>query len=304
MVKNQHYVPRFYLKHFLDENGKCLAFHKDSQKVFSTNPQSMANENFFYDHSAFDDALGTDQPVEKYLSQVEELYAPFLKWLLDAIDNREIISLNEDMRAILCDLVMFQIIRTKAHRENMFQGFRQFQDKLVQSGWLSEEMITEMRKDNTADRAKQSHLEQLFFDTEFKESLIKILDSHIWLVFKNITNTPYYTSDHPVVKTPHLRREHRSDNGYRSEGIEIAMPLSSTHLLVLVERTMFKQYEAYENEVLIHSDVQHIIYYNAMQVSQSYRAVYCVTDQFELAKEMVTTHPELQQLDHDRFGVE
>ena len=68
-------------------------------------------------------------------------------------------------------------------------------------------MISEMRKDDTADRAKQSHLEQLFFDTEFKESLIKILDSHIWLVFKNITDTPYYTSDHPVVKTPHVHHE-------------------------------------------------------------------------------------------------
>ena len=41
-----------------------------------------------------------------------------------------------------------------------------------------------------------------------------------------------------------------------------------------------------------------------MQVSQSYRAVYCVKDQFDLAKEMLTTHPELQQLDHDRFGSE
>lgn len=93
----------------------------------------MANENCFYDHPVFDDALATDQPVEKYLSQVEDLYAPFLKWLLEGIDNREITLLNEDMRAILCDLVMFQVIRTKAHREHIFQGFRQFQERLAQT---------------------------------------------------------------------------------------------------------------------------------------------------------------------------
>jgi hypothetical protein len=302
MVKNQHYVPRFYLKNFLNEEEKFWAFHKDNRKLFLTNPKGIANENYFYDQLQFDADLGIEQPVEKYLGEVEALFAPFLDYLLKAIDNREITRLSEDMRAIICDFVMFQIIRTKEHRESMHQGINQFQEKLAESGWLSDELIAAMRADDSAERVKQTHLEQIFLNTDFKVNLTEILNSHIWLVFKNITDTLYYTSDHPVVKTPHLHRPFRNDNGYKSEGIEIAMPLSSTHLLVLYERTMFKDYEGYENEILVHHDPQNVIYFNAMQVSQSYRGIYCAEKQFDLAMEMVGTHPELSNLNYQRFG--
>jgi hypothetical protein len=302
MVKNQHYVPRFYLKHFTNAQGQCWTFYKDQNKAFLSNPQNIASERFFYDLPEFDQTIGIDQPVEKYLAEVESLYSPFLNDLIGWIDRREISRLSEDMRAILCDFMMFQIIRTKEHRESMSQGMAQFQEQLAASGWLSNDMIIQMRENHTEEQVKQSHLEQLFFDTDFKTKLITILNTHIWLLFKNTTQTLYYTSDHPVVKVPHLQRKHRNDNGYKSEGIEIAMPLSSTHLLVLVERKMFKHYEEYENEILVHKDAQNVTYYNAMQVSQSYRGIYCASNQFDHASEMVNTHSELRQLNHDRFG--
>jgi hypothetical protein len=303
MVKNQHYVPRFYLRKFQNEQDKFWVFHKDSGKAFLSNPQSIANENFFYDLPELDEALG-EQAVEKYLAEIDGIHASFFDQLLKGIDKREIVKIDAAMRDVLCDFITIQIIRTKEHREGMSQGIAQFNTKLIESGWLGQEYATLLNATHNDEAIKKKHVEQLFFDTDFKMSLIGILNSHIWLIFKNMTDTPYYTSDHPVVKRPHIVEPHRSNTGYKSKGIEIAVPLSSTHLLVLVERTHFKHYEEYENEVLIHSEPQNVIYYNALQVSGAYRAIICREELFDLAREMVSTHPELSQLDTPRFGVD
>ena len=299
MVKNQHYVPKFYLRKFQNDQAKFWVFNKDSGKAFLSNPQSIANENFFYDLPDHD-----EQVAEKYLAEVDDVHASFFELLLKGIDNKEIVEIDANMREILCGFITIQILRTKEHREGMSQGISQFNAKLLESGWLCQEFAPLINATHSEQAIKKGHVEQLLFDTEFKTSLMSILNSHIWLVFKNITTTPYYTSDHPVVKRPHVIEPHRSNTGYKSKGIEIAVPLSSTHLLVLLERTQFKHYEEYENEVLLHSDPQIVVYYNALQVSGAYRAVICCEEQFDLAREMTITHPELRQLDHPRFGID
>jgi hypothetical protein len=39
-----------------------------------------------------------------------------------------------------------------------------------------------------------------------------------------------------------------------------------------------------------------------MQVSQSFRGIYCSSGEFKLAKDMVKEYPELKNLHHQRFG--
>jgi hypothetical protein len=87
-----------------------------------------------------------------------------------------------------------------------------------------------------------------------------------------------------------------------SPGIEIAMPISSNHLLVLYERTFHKDFEPYDNHILIHYDPQNVTYFNAMQVAQSYKSIFCSERQFALAEEMVNTDPELKQVNRQRLG--
>jgi len=52
----------------------------------------------------------------------------------------------------------------------------------------------------------------------------------------------------------------------------------------------------------VNHDLQNVIYYNSLQVSRLYRAIFCCEKNFELAEEMVNTHPELKQLNHKRVG--
>lgn len=302
MVKNQHYVPRFYLQQFENDKSQCWAFHKDTEKVFSTNVENIASAKYFYDDDKLDEITGVSQFVENYLGELETSFSPFLTKLLAGVDQWNVKRLDKDIRVRLSEFIVFQIIRTKQHRESINQGITQFQEQLATSGWLPEETITKMRQDDTKIRAKNNQIEQIVFDTEFKNSLQYILNGHIWIMFKNLGPTSYYTSDHPVVKRPHINRPHRGDSGYRSKGIEIAMPLSSTHLLVMFERTYFKELEYRENSILVHRDLEDIESYNSMQVSQSFRGIYCSSCEFTLAKTMVKEYPELKNLYHQRFG--
>lgn len=304
MVKNQHYVPRFYLRQFENEKAQCWAFHKDTEKVFPASVENIASENYFYDDDKLDQITGVNQFVENFLGELETSFSPYFKSLLSDIDQWKITKINQEIREKLSEFIVFQILRTKENRESIYQGINQFQEQLAKSGWLPQDMVEAMRADDIKIRAKKNQIEQLVFNTEFKKDLMDILKGHIWIMFKNLGPIPYYTSDHPVVKRPHINRPHRGDSGYRSKGIEIAMPLSASHLLVMFERSFFNELEYRENSILIHRDPEDIESYNSMQVSQSFRGIYCSANEFSLAKQMIAEYPELKNLHHQRFGSE
>jgi hypothetical protein len=48
-VKNQHYVPRFYLKRFTEDGSSIYAFDKKDRKVFRSNIAGVASQRYFYD---------------------------------------------------------------------------------------------------------------------------------------------------------------------------------------------------------------------------------------------------------------
>lgn len=135
-----------------------------------------------------------------------------------------------------------------------------------------------------------------------RDEIDKALMNHIWVVFVNHSPLPFYTSDHPVAHTPHAQHPHLSMNGYNSEGIEIAFPVSPKVLIALSERKFFKDLEAIENSILEITDEQNVIYYNAMQVSNSFRQVFSSTNAFGLVEEMITTHEYLRDPARKRVG--
>lgn len=48
MVKQEHYVPRFYLRRFSNQN-KISVYEIEKKKFFKTNINKIACENYFYD---------------------------------------------------------------------------------------------------------------------------------------------------------------------------------------------------------------------------------------------------------------
>ena len=48
MVKNEHYIPKFYLERF-SKNGKIFVYDLINDKIFPTNIRKVGSKNYFYD---------------------------------------------------------------------------------------------------------------------------------------------------------------------------------------------------------------------------------------------------------------
>jgi hypothetical protein len=76
--KQHHYVPRFYLERFVDNEGHVWVFDKVTEKVFATTPSKLARESGFYDAPA----LGThvDQTA------IEHMLAALARIIHEVVD--------------------------------------------------------------------------------------------------------------------------------------------------------------------------------------------------------------------------
>jgi len=289
MVKNQHYVPRFYLRGFVNNKQKLWCFDKVSGKSFLTSILNLANENYFYDVEEND----REQLVEKHLGEVETKFSGYLARLLKSLHEGKFTALDSTMRSEICVYMVYQIIRTREYRQEMTQFFEQMENGLLEKGWMDKQQIEQMGLHSTPQDIKklQARLILGLDRKSIKEELYHVLDSHIWIIFENRTDQDLYCSDNPVVKVPHLHSPHYSTSGYQSEGIEINFPLSPFYCLGLFDRSRFFQYEGSENKLLSLEDEPNIIYFNSLQVKNSFRQVYSYTEDFAIAKLVVNDHP-------------
>jgi hypothetical protein len=150
----------------------------------------------------------------------------------------------------------------------------------------------------TADQMRQ------LIDADEIEKISVDLLKHIWVVGINRTMQPFYTSDNPVVKMPHILAPGRSLTGFRSQGIEIAFPLSPTHILVMYERRHHYQVYGRMDNSVNRLNAFGVERYNQWQVKQSYRQVFCTKKEFEQAEGVCRRFPEVCDPERNRVNVE
>jgi Protein of unknown function (DUF4238) len=75
IVKNQHYVPQFYVREFADSNKQLCVYDKCTDKVFPNAVKNVAHESYFYDIPKDWAEPGTNlQAYEKELSSIESVH--------------------------------------------------------------------------------------------------------------------------------------------------------------------------------------------------------------------------------------
>lgn len=132
MVKNEHYIPQFYLKRF-GNNGKIDAYDIQKQKyILNTNVVNLASQRFFYDiepnklknHNDFlkrafnitNEELTSDiQYVEKILSNIENKMSTYL----EQFEHDYTLINNEDFLSSLFLFIRTLSIRTVGYRETL-----------------------------------------------------------------------------------------------------------------------------------------------------------------------------------------
>ena len=301
LVKNQHYVPRFYLRHFCGSDDRLFAFDKPTGKKWNTTVESVANENYFYDHYELDKSSGKPQLLEHFFHPLEGDISTILNELTASLEDGTFTQLSAEHRAKLSIFLVYQFLRTKEKREELRQFIGEFA-RMIADIHLQQKGLSDSSYDIESDEALFQA--RFLLDRKNVEQLANILHRHIWIIIKNLTTRPFYTSDNPFVKKANIPHPVRSMNGIASPGIEIAFPIHPSYCLLLGERSFFAPLAAHDGFVMETHDEENITHYNSLQVIHSYRQVYCSKDDFVLVEAKIALSPDLATSDRIRVVAE
>lgn len=320
VVKNQHYVPQYYLRNFTNEQSLICSFDKFKQKSFPSNVKNIASETYFYDFLQDSEGGKRVQKMEKFFSELEGKASRFTLHIQKKVEGifnlrnlgkaYSIKVLTSDQKLDLSCLIAIQALRTRDFRNFLIEMFQKSQFianditevYTIESLKKFEEEYSVKLNEPLVEHIKSIGADiglsilnvlktdgipvvqaQFIFD-HYKE-LSETLLNHIWMIGINDTSQPLYTSDHPVVK-----HRHKDFSGYSSEGIEIVYPLDKSILIIILEKNHFQKCISLDRNLypLTFNDIR---YYNGLQVSQSNRMVFCSEDKFDLAREICQKYP-------------
>lgn len=315
-VKNEHYVPQSYLRSFANKKEQIFVYDKVKKVSYINKVSQVASEGKYFDIPLHDglnvpgiEQMNEEQTIEKYFS--EDIEGPYKKYL-DKIRTRYLMTFNPDGKVAITKeekkhlsyLIAIQMLRTRKYREDVGAMESKFSQMLVDL--IGEEEIPDYKSGdvtvNVPEVNKKLMQISMLLNPETISSFANELYKHCWSVLVNNTEQPFYTSDNPVVKYAHKEDQFLSYGGLASEGIEIALPLTSKLILIMRERSFHTPFLPVENEFAYLSAEEHVDFYNYLQVSQSNRQIYCLTNKFNLIEQIKKEQPEILEV-HDNVEI-
>lgn len=94
ITKRQHYVPRFYLRHFTNPDGQLHVYRRGGDARFTTTPENVCAENYLYEvnlgDADDDEAVHAllDNYIEGQLASTEGRLAPYYDQLLQCCEEK------------------------------------------------------------------------------------------------------------------------------------------------------------------------------------------------------------------------
>lgn len=243
-VKNQHYLPRFYLKSFTDGLGFLSVVRRDAsglKSVFRTKPDNVCAENYLYEVRRRE-ALGEDGFVEKgviedALGRIENDLAPAYRSLLGYLDSEILPKGDECVELItrLAFLLAFFIVRNPKWLNEVRGNTGAHSVELLSSGFFSDEDISQMDLAGYGDEF-EAIVELAYLDTALfrldkgaplYDLLVLLLDMDC-LFYIAPEGTDFVTMSLPV----HVEWKDESDEN----PCGIYFPLSPRHAVVFRQR--------------------------------------------------------------------
>lgn len=291
-VKNQHYVPQFYLRQFSDSKGKLFVFDKPQEKVFQSPTEQVAASKYFYDLDPSMLRPGVNpQIVEHTLARAETQYSQAIGITLTSLRERSVLS--AEALPVVAEFLAVQVMRTREVRTRMQQMNKLLEHVLKDSPEAKAKYVLPDGGDNFV----QAML--LFGGASDKTK--EILCNHIWIGARNVSKRPLITSDNPIVRNPHIKNDLAPNTGLGSPGIEIFVPLNPEFGVILLERQYHTCMGDHEMLVLNMQD-EHVEFYNGHQVLQSDRQVFSNEREFLGVRELLQRRPDVKNPKRQRTG--
>jgi len=315
IAKVQHYVPQFLLRNF--GNGKkdqVWVYDKSSARAFPSNTKNVASESRFYDF----EYQGQPFSLEPWLGQLEGSAQSVVRFILDA---DSVATLAEEQKQILAAFLAVQLTRTKTFREEwdafprMLREHFQRNGDQVAPGSQAEELI----QDIPANDLKEQTARVIYKAPETYATQFLNKD---WVLAATTRKAPFLLSDNPLTRQNMIDRPNRGNLGLALPGIEIYFPLSPTRALAmwcptltetvhrgamaLMSRTgsmatvldphgVISMSKALLSGAPVPYSPANVENFNSLQVIWSERYIFSTANDFQLAKAMLSEHPNLKQ---------
>lgn len=222
--KNQHYIPKFYLRNFSYEgNGKQIGIYNVDKGFYfqQAKLKTQGSRNFFY---------GYDGTIEDRLADIEGDMAAIIRAVLNTSSVPEMRT--PDYFELLT-FVTLTDLRNPVRIDGMKRMFAEMRKRLL-------ELDPNADVDKLVPVPGHDDLIRQFISGS-SHICTTILDLHCKLLI-NRTANPFIASDFPIVKYNQyleFRRWPQSKTGYGATGLQIFVPLSSDVLLVLYDSAIY-----------------------------------------------------------------
>lgn len=182
--KLHHYVPQFYLKRFADAAGHLWAWDKSSGTSFPTRASRLAAERDFYRIPTLADHGHDPLTMEKQFSELETdaalIIGHWLEWLRQAAPG-DVIPIPAPNREVIALHLALQYLRTADHRSLL-------------GTYMAEKVYGRVL---AASALRDLHTELLWSEEVFRPIQAR-LQKCVWVFARNLTDTPFVTSDNPI----------------------------------------------------------------------------------------------------------
>lgn len=211
MVKNEHYVPRFYLRRFATKD-KIYAFDLDENKLFPTNINKIGCNNYFYDvdssvlrknlsiykdiykipDEVFEKECEDIQFIEKALSRLEDRFSV----LLNKFEKNHSMIDNEEFLRNLFLFLRAQSVRTKGFRNGLENIASQTKSWLEKLNLKNVDYPLEL---DPKDIAKLNQIKELLSLSSVYRKALSFFDTYDIYIGVNNTDIDFIISDNPMM---------------------------------------------------------------------------------------------------------
>lgn len=223
--KNQHYIPKFYLRNFSynRNDAQIGVFNVNNEFFFQTAKlKTQGSKNFFYGH---------DGIIEDKLSDVEGRLATTIR---NIINTESLPRKGDNNHYALLAFVGLTHLRNPVQIE-----------LLKQSRTAMRERFNEILPNENAENhiPEITHQEAVRLALSGLQTVVENIMDLDYKLLKNNTELPFITSDFPVVKYNRYLESKKwmhGKTGYGNTGLQIFIPLNSKLTLVFYDSMIYK----------------------------------------------------------------
>lgn len=223
--KNQHYIPKFYLRNFsyLNNKKQIGIFNINNQLFFQTAKlKTQGSKNFFY---------GNDGVIEDNLANIEGLIS---KTLNQIIEKKELPKKNSTEHLKLLLFVTLTDLRNPIKVEGMKNSFQEMRNNLLK-------LDPDIDLNKFVPNPRHDEIVKLLLSNSVK--MIDVISDLDYKLLINKTNKPFISSDFPIVKYNQFLEQAKwqySKTGYGTVGLQVFIPLNPELIVVFFDSSIYK----------------------------------------------------------------